>query len=129
MGLFEFFFPQWAAAEHLREISEQKKRPLWTEERRSVPPPSVQQRLIEQSTDQNRRIRTLEEDVGFVSLVLLGILERLDEKGVVAKRDVLEVMRDLDALDGAVDGRINIQVLRNLARAGPGTEEPHAGGA
>jgi hypothetical protein len=111
--MFEFFFPQWAAAEHLRGIREAGTRQRRAR-RRPLPPAARRKELVKREPDAAGRIEALEEDVGFLALLVLGILEQLNRKGSVSRDEVLEVMRELDGLDGARDGKLNVQVLRNL---------------
>ena len=61
-----------------------------------------------------KRIEALEEDLGFLSLLVLSILEALEEKETITSGDVLGIMQEMDVLDGVVDGKVNVQVLRDL---------------
>ncbi len=123
MGLFEFFFPEWAAAEHLRTLAESKRREFRARHRRRFPRPEKRAGLVERG-DPERRIEALEEDLGFLSLLLFGILEELQEKGTVAREDVIARMAELDTLDGVRDGRLNVQVLRRLYEKGSEGGDP-----
>ena len=87
-------------------------------------------RLTEQQSRQNRgrrqqnteikelsaRIDQLEDDLGFVSLVLASVMARLDEKGTLTRADVRAAMQELDEIDGVADGRLDINVLRGMQR-------------
>ena len=62
----------------------------------------------------DKRIQDLEEDLGYITLVLTSMLAMLDEKGTVTHQEVKELMAGLDELDGVKDGRLNVDVLRSL---------------
>ena len=98
MGLFEFFFPEQAQAEHLKEMT----RLQGFQARRSVAAQG----------DLHARLAELEKDLGYAVLILGSILQRLDQKGVVTRNDVKEEMAALDSLDGVKDGRLDINFLR-----------------
>ena len=66
------------------------------------------------SGEMEKRLEALEGDVGFLSLLVLGILDGLEEKGLVTREDLAALMEEMDALDGAKDGKVNVQILRNL---------------
>lgn len=63
----------------------------------------------------NDRLSRLEEDVGYMALVLGSILDRLNEKGIVTKDEVKAAILKLDELDGVRDGRLDVTLLRQLA--------------
>ena len=100
MGLFEFFFPHEAQAVRIDQIAR------------------TQQLLLRRSSTHlgttMSRIRELEQDLGYVALVLGSILSKLDEKGVVSRDDLKQEMARLDELDGVKDGKLDIRVLRGL---------------
>lgn len=92
MGFFEFFFPEQAQAEHLREIAQQGRiRPF---------NPSFSTARL--------------EDLGFLALVLLSLIESLVSKGVLAKEDLLTHLQRLDGFDGQQDCKVNMQILRSV---------------
>ena len=93
MGLYEIFFPEQAQAEHLRNIASAMQRQQRAGKRTSAPP-------------------ELEEDVGALSLVLLGLVGTLVEKGVITREELLEHFRRVDTLDGAADGQVSLDALR-----------------
>ncbi|MEM7231343.1 MAG: hypothetical protein AAF517_04180 [Planctomycetota bacterium] len=98
MSLFDFFFPQQAAAQHLRSLATQKN--VESTRHRS------RQRQI------TARVDSLEDDLGYVTLLLGSIIDRLDDKGVVTREDLREVISNLDDIDGVKDGRLDITFLR-----------------
>ncbi len=126
MGFFEFFFPEWAAAEHLKTLAEAKRREVRKRlrRRRVSPAPAGWGAGGKEAKD---RIVELEKDVGFLSLLLLGILEELQVKGVLAKEDVLRSMKNMDLLDGAQDQAVDVRVLRTLYRAIHGSGKKDGG--
>ncbi len=126
MGLFEFFFPEWAAAEHLKTIRDMHRRARRRTAKRRLPSARNRAGMVREA-DVNKRIEALEEDVGFLSLLLLGILDVLSEKGAVTMEEVIGCMADLDSLDGIRDGRVNVQVLRRLYEEGAEGGDPEKG--
>jgi uncharacterized coiled-coil protein SlyX len=59
----------------------------------------------------NKRVNQLEEIIGFQSLIIQGILTKLDEKELISKDDIRESLAELDELDGVKDGKLNINTL------------------
>jgi len=98
MSLYDFFFPEQAQASHLRRIAEQQGFAATRHRRVSV--------------NLEARVRALENDLGYVTLVLSSVLDKLDTKGVVTRQDLKEAMAVLDAIDGVQDGKLDINVLR-----------------
>ena len=102
MSLFDFFFPQQAQANYLRNIVAQKRARAKAESRGRA-----------QTTDAlQAQIGSLENDLGYVALVLASVLQVLDAKGVVSRDDVRGVISELDELDGVADGKLDINILR-----------------
>jgi hypothetical protein len=90
MGLFEFFFPEQAQAEYLKEIAH----------RGSMQPlPASSPRM---------------EDLGTLALVLLALIESLIAKGVISREELLSHLKRLDGYDGREDCKVNMQVLRSV---------------
>ena len=102
MSLFDWFFPQQAQASHLRSLAQAHR---GSARRRSVGGGKTQDRL-----------KSLEEDLGYVTLVLGSILHKLDEKGLVKREDLRASMSELDSIDGAKDGKLDINILKGLNR-------------
>jgi hypothetical protein len=67
-----------------------------------------------QRVELSARVAGLEQDLGYVTLVLGSILRKLDEKGVVTRDDVKGEIAQLDELDGVKDGKLDIQLLRDM---------------
>jgi hypothetical protein len=60
------------------------------------------------------RVASLEKDLGYVTLVLGAVLDRLNEKGVVTRDEVHATVQSLDDVDGVRDGSLDVNVLREL---------------
>ena len=102
MSLFDFFFPEQAQATYLRSIARSQRG------KRTRSP--VGGNKVE------FRVRNLENDLGYVSLILAALLQKLDEKEVVDRDDVKAIMAELDELDGDKDNRLDINVLRGIGQ-------------
>ena len=100
MGLYEFFFPHQAQSDMLWELARFQK--------------LTARRLGAQRVELSARVAELEQDLGYVTLVLGSILRKLDEKGVVTRDDVKGEIAQLDELDGVKDGKLDIQLLRDM---------------
>jgi hypothetical protein len=100
MSLFDFFFPEQAQASYLRDIAEQQTRNTI--------------RQSQASTTLEARVKHLETDLGYVTLILGSILDKLDEKGVVTRQDLKDATSALDKVDGVRDGKLDINILRNI---------------
>jgi hypothetical protein len=101
MSLFDFFFPEQAQASHLRRMADQGYR----SRRESA-------RARRESSRLESRVDELEDDLGYVTLVLGGLLQALDEKGTLARKDVRAAISELDSLDGVPDGKLDINILK-----------------
>jgi len=71
-------------------------------------------RLTRQTVSNEQRIESLEEDLGYLTLVLGSMLEKLDEQGTLARSEVRALMDELDDLDGVKDGRLDVTVLKEI---------------
>jgi hypothetical protein len=60
------------------------------------------------------RVASLEKDLGYVTLVLGAVLDRLNEKGVVTRDEVHAAVQSLDDVDGVRDGSLDVNVLREV---------------
>ena len=74
------------------------------------------------SRDAATRTARLEADVGYLALVLGGVLELLEKKGAVTKADLKKKMAELDDVDGVRDGKFDLDRLR---RFGEGDDSSH----
>ncbi len=99
MSLSDWFFPEQAQATHLRRLADQQRH--------------AQQRRVHIESDKDYRLSRLEEDLGFVALVLGSLMEKLDSSGAVTRRDLKAARSELDAIDGIRDGRLNIALLKD----------------
>jgi len=100
MSLYNFFFPQQATADHLQQLARAQRQKSRQESR--------------QSKFQDERIDEMEMDLGYVSLILGALLQKVDEKGVLSRAEVRETMAALDEIDGVKDGKLDINILRGL---------------
>jgi hypothetical protein len=102
MGLYEFFYPQLAQAEALRNIA------------------ASMGRAARAGAATRRKASEADESIGTLALVLLGLVGTLVEKGVIRKEDLLDQLRKVDGLDGAADGKVDpAHVLAALGFALP----------
>lgn len=98
MALIDWFFPEQAEAMALRNIARTMRTSARTEAR-----------------DRRRTAASLsdvEEDLGFLALVLLSLVGSLVKKGVVAEEELKAHLQRVDTLDGVEDGRLTPDVLR-----------------
>ena len=116
MNLFDFLFPQQAAASHLREIREQQRQANEAE----MQPKHLDAVRDKATTDALKmRIDDLENDMGFVVLVLGSLLSAIEEKGVVTRADVERELNELDLIDGKRNGKMSVRILKQcMAKAG-----------
>ena len=96
MSLFDFFFPNEAQATHLRRIADQG---------------AIRQRLARvqsrvSTATTAKQIDVIQKDLDSICLVLEALLEKLDESGVVSRKELAERAHEIDARDGVVDGKI-----------------------
>ena len=98
MDLFDFFFPEQAQASHLRTIA---KNGSFTPRRVS-------------GGDQASEIKALQEDVSFLTLVIVALLRRSSETETASLADVQDLLDEIDGLDGVADGGLDPGVLRGL---------------
>jgi hypothetical protein len=73
------------------------------------------------SRDTATRTARLEADVGYLALVLGGVLELLDKKGAVTKADLKKKMGELDDVDGVRDGKFDLDLLRRFGESDDAT--------
>ncbi|MFK7768054.1 MAG: hypothetical protein AB8B55_12595 [Mariniblastus sp.] len=101
MSLFEFMFPQQAAASHLRQIANRQKRDdRWNRIRET------------DQTHLENRVDELEHDMGVVALILASILDTANENGTISRDEIKRKIEELDVLDGFRDGRLHVGFLR-----------------
>ena len=117
MSLFDFFFPEQAQAMHLRSIRGslgKSTAPKASASRRSGPAPSSP-KMTEDVAALQERVAALENDVGTLSLVAAALIRALGDKDIASRAELQEYMAELDLLDGARDGQVDIAALRALA--------------
>jgi hypothetical protein len=97
MSIYELMF-HGAHSFDMRKLSEQHKH--------------SQRKAIRSRGRSERRVQRLEEDVGYLTLVLASVLAKLDETGTLNREDLKSTMDELDDFDGIKDGRLNVSILR-----------------
>ncbi|MDF1839720.1 MAG: hypothetical protein P1V35_17780 [Planctomycetota bacterium] len=102
MEFFDWFFPEQAQAAHLRSLARRTQR----RERRS----------IRNRSDINKRVDSLEDDVGYMALLLGTLIQKVDEKGLVTRAEVREAISELDAIDGVKNGRLDVNILKGMGQ-------------
>lgn len=122
MGLFDFFFPEQAQAERLRELVDQQRQVLRrtrTEARTSI--------HAKTTTDQlQKEVQSLRNDLGYVTLLLGAIVDQLDAKGTLTRTDLRAAVEAIDLVDDVEDGKLDIEALKHAV--GGKDEEQAAGG-
>ncbi len=106
MSLFDFFFPEQAQASHLRQIAEQNQRAAWQHTQGAAFTDARVRELEE-------RVWKLENDLGFVALLCGSLLKSLEAKSQLSRQELLAVMHELDASDGWIDGKMDLNTLRS----------------
>jgi hypothetical protein len=102
MSLFDFFFPEQAQATHLRSLAKGQR--------------YKNRRAARRTGALNDRLESLENDVGYLALVLGALLQQVDEKGVLSRDDVRATVAELDEIDGVKDGKLDVDILRGMGR-------------
>ncbi|MBK1834164.1 hypothetical protein [Roseibacillus ishigakijimensis] len=112
MSFFDLLFPEWAAATHLRTLTEQNRLPQ-SQARLSE---ARAQRLAQASRrDLEQGVKALEQELGQAALVMEALLEKLaeklteklTEKDLASRGEMMDWVREIDARDGCVDGRMS----------------------
>ena len=110
MSLFDFFFPEWAKASHLRRIAvnadlqERRQQVAHYRDRHT--------RLAEKST--TRKVEKLEDELGQSTLVIEALIELLEESGTTNNSAIATLVHELDALDGVVDERVTPEASKRF---------------
>ena len=119
MGLFEFFFPHESQAMTMQRISNGQTKLMKSQVKKARIIGSKSTRNSKKVNNTNKRISStneriteLENDLGFLSLLISGIITKLDQNDLVQKDDIKEIIKELDGYDGVVDGKLDINVLR-----------------
>ena len=102
MSLFDFFFPEQAQASHLRSLANSQR--------------YRRRKKAREQGATDRRLETLEGDVGYLALVLGALLQKADEKGVLERDEVRAAVMELDDIDGVKDGRLDVDILRGMGQ-------------
>lgn len=98
MKLFDFFFPQQAQASHLRRVADVHTFTLRHE--------NYEERArARRHTEIDERFNSIEDQLGFLTLMLEAIIRKSEEKGVVTRDELQELMKSIDREDGKADGQ------------------------
>ena len=103
MGLEDFLFDQHVHRSDLAGIQARQR----AQGRRA-------NRQDRRRVEQSERIERLEHDLGYVTLVLGALMAHLDEKGSLDRNDLRATLAELDGFDGLEDGKLDIDVLREM---------------
>lgn len=95
MGLFEFMAPQWASAEHMQELASSMRR----QSRRS-------------NMQSSAKLKACEDDIGFLGLMMFALVRKLIDNGTLSPDDLSSAFAELDGMDGAKDGKIDLKILQ-----------------
>ena len=99
MSFYDFFFPEQAQATHLRRLADGSTM-AHTQAR------LAQVRAERAALGAKDRVEELEEEVARITLLLEGVLEHLNENGVMTLSDLRTKVAEIDARDGVIDGKI-----------------------
>ena len=116
MGLFEFFFPEESKAISMKRMSENQSKMLRMQTRSQRNVKLKSKRQVSSESSLSKRVSELENDMGFLALLVAGIMTRLDEKQLVQKEDIRDIINEIDGFDGEVDGKLDINVLKGLSK-------------
>lgn len=103
MGLDKLFFPHRLTYAH--ELDSARKRQL-----------RAARRSARRAQEARERLDALEDDLGYLALVLAAVMQRLDEHGSVTRDQVRSLMSELDGLDDLEDGRLSVEVLKQVTQ-------------
>jgi hypothetical protein len=101
MSLYEFLFnhPFPGSARHEAFVKERRKRGRRRRRRSST----------------NKRLRDLEEDLGFLTLTVTALVHKIEEKQLLTRAEIRDTVNELDDLDGVREGRLDVGLLKDLA--------------
>jgi len=99
MSLYDFFFPQQAAAEHLGRLVQHNSFSN-TMDRVN------QARTSSKLKNTEKRVTELENEVAQLTIVLEALLEVLGNDPNISKDAIARKIAEIDARDGVLDGKI-----------------------
>ena len=108
MSYYNFFMPDMANASELRSITS------------SMRLANRQARRARGRT--SKRLDELEDDLGFLALLLFSLVGAIQERGVVTRADLVTKLEELDRYDGTADGKVDLAIVRDML--GFAKEEP-----
>lgn len=105
MSLFDFLFPEQAQASHLRGLLKHQQIETVREERRE----QVRGKLGEAAESVERlenQVARLEGKLNESEMIIRALAEMIFESSDYVAEDLKNLIEDIDARDGVVDGRI-----------------------
>jgi hypothetical protein len=107
MNLFEILFPQQAQAVHLKTLAENSHHRQAVELRSQQIAKNQQTRqALRLSHQTDERITELENELAQSAIVIESLITLLEEKNLVSREELKQRVRQLDATDGVIDGKI-----------------------
>lgn len=99
MSFYDYFFPELAQASHLRRLADSQSMA------------NMQTRIARARTERvalgtRDRVSELEEEVARLNLLLEGVLETLNDAGVMTLSSLRSKVAEIDARDGVIDGKV-----------------------
>lgn len=98
MRLFDWFFPEQAQAAHLRRVADaqafSQRRQIYDEMART-----------RRHAEIDARLESLDEQIGFLTLMLEAIIRKTEEKGIMTRDELKTLMKSIDLEDGRADGK------------------------
>jgi hypothetical protein len=92
--------------DHLFDNEYKQRADIESLKRSSLARKRARMRDRQQAQDQQKRIEELEDQVGELALLCRSLLTVLREDGTVQPERFQEIMKQIDAEDGVVDGKI-----------------------
>ena len=105
MKLFDFIFPAEAQAAHLRRVADVQ---TFTVRHRDY----EERARARRHAEIDERFDSVEQQLGFLTLMLEAIIRKTEEKGVLTRDELKTLMKSIDLEDGHADGRYTPE--RNL---------------
>ena len=109
MSLFEFLFLEFSPRRYLDTALNDRARQL----AEATIAAETQLQAAQISLQKvEARVAELENDLGFLTLTLGMLIQSLEDKSVVNRDELRKKLESMDMLDGVVDGRFDVNLLR-----------------
>ncbi len=112
MSLFEYIFADEIKLQQLRDISKTLKNQQIFERGR--------EKRLKKEQEKSDEIN---DDIGLLSLLMITVIKKLIDKGVITEQELLGELLEIDQLDGLKDGQLDINVLRGSVGLAKGLTE------